>query len=72
MTVKDLRDVTFEGPAELKRMYDYAHSVFPIDKWRHDLGPFKIDRMGRKANRTLALERETAAGSPGNGVHWNI
>ena len=49
MTVKDLRDVTFEGPAGLERMYGYAHSAFPVEKWSRDLGPFKIDGMGRKA-----------------------
>lgn len=49
MTVRDLRDVTFDGPAELKRMYDYAHSVFPIEKWSHDLGPFRIEGSASKA-----------------------
>ncbi len=32
MIVNDLRNVTFNGPEELKHMYDYAHSVFPIAK----------------------------------------
>jgi hypothetical protein len=28
-TVHDLRHITFEGREGLKRLYDYAHSVFP-------------------------------------------
>lgn len=49
MNVHDLRNQTFEGPKGLKQMYDYAHSVFPIDKWRHSLGTFVIDGAGNRA-----------------------
>lgn len=49
MIVRDIRDVTFEGPEGLRRMYDYAHSVFPIEKWSHDLGPFRIEGGGNSA-----------------------
>ncbi len=49
MIVRDIRDVTFEGADGLKRMYDYAHSVFPIEKWSHDMGPFRIEGSGSRA-----------------------
>ena len=48
-TVHDLRDQIFEGPDGLKQMYDYAHSVFPIHKWRHALGTFVIEGTGDQA-----------------------
>ncbi|WP_419728967.1 nuclear transport factor 2 family protein [Lichenicola sp.] len=48
-TVIDLRHTTFEGADGLKRMYDYAHSVFPIEKWSHHMGPFRIDGRGDTA-----------------------
>ncbi len=47
--VIDLRHQTFAGPEELKKMYDYGHSVFPIEKWSHDMGPFKITGSGDRA-----------------------
>jgi hypothetical protein len=47
--VIDLRHTTFAGPEELKRMYDYAHSVFPIAKWSHSMGPFRIEGGGEHA-----------------------
>lgn len=49
MTVNDLRHVTFEGPAGMKQMYDYAHSVFPLEKWSHSMGPFAIEGTGNEA-----------------------
>jgi hypothetical protein len=49
-TVHDLRHMTFEGPEGLKRLYDYAHSVFPIHKWFHTLGTFAIDGEGDEAS----------------------
>ena len=48
-TVHDLRHATFEGPDGLKHLYDYAHSVFPLDTWWHDLGPFAIKGAGDEA-----------------------
>jgi hypothetical protein len=48
-TVHDLRHMTFEGPAGLKRLYDYAHSVFPLHKWSHSVGSFAIDGGGNEA-----------------------
>lgn len=48
-TVIDLRHQTFEGPKGLKQMYDYAHSVFPIQKWSHDMGPFRMAGGGGRA-----------------------
>ena len=48
-TVHDLRHATFEGEGGLKQLYDYAHSVFPLTKWWHDLGPFGITGAGDEA-----------------------
>ena len=47
--VHDLRDQTFEGLDGLKKMYDYAHSVFPMHQWRHSLGTFVIEGAGDQA-----------------------
>ncbi|AUI61187.1 nuclear transport factor 2 family protein [Amycolatopsis sp. BJA-103] len=49
-TVNDLRSQTFTGPDELKNLYDYAHSVFPLEKWFHDVGWFEIDGEGDSAD----------------------
>lgn len=51
-TVRDIRSQTFEGPDGLKQLYDFAHSVFPLHKWRHGLGAFKIVGAGDEANVT--------------------
>ena len=48
-TVRDIRTQTFAGPEELKKLYDYAHSVFPIEKMRHALGTFVIEGSGDEA-----------------------
>jgi 8-hydroxy-5-deazaflavin:NADPH oxidoreductase len=48
-TVHDLRHNTFEGPEGLKRLYDYAHSVFPLHKWFHSVGSFEIRGAGDTA-----------------------
>jgi hypothetical protein len=48
-TVHDLRHITFEGPDGLKQLYDYAHSVFPLHKWRHSRGTFVIQGAGDAA-----------------------
>ena len=49
-TVHDLRHTAFEGPDGLKQLYDYAHSVFPLAEWWHDLGPFAISGTGDEAH----------------------
>ncbi len=48
-TVHDLRHVTFYGESGLKQFYDYAHRVFPLAKWWHDLGPVAISGAGNEA-----------------------
>jgi hypothetical protein len=48
-TVHDLRHFTFEGPEGLKKLYDYAHSVFPLHKWFHTVGSFDIRGEGDAA-----------------------
>ena len=47
--VFDLREVTFSGCDGMKQMYDYAHSVFPMDKWYHSMGAFEIHGSGDHA-----------------------
>ncbi|UMR32424.1 nuclear transport factor 2 family protein [Massilia sp. MB5] len=48
--VNDIRTNLFEGPAGLKQLYDYAHSVFPLEKMRHALGTFVIEGSGNSAS----------------------
>lgn len=60
-TVHDIRHVTFEGPAGLKQLYDYAHSVFPLAKWFHSVGTFAIAGAGHEA----AVEWRW-------NVHWKV
>lgn len=48
--VHDLRNVTFEGVSGFRQVYDYAHSVFPMSKWRHSVGSFAIDGAGDDAS----------------------
>jgi hypothetical protein len=47
--VHDLRDSTFEGRKGMKEMFDYAHSVFPLDRWFHSMGAFEIAGAGNEA-----------------------
>jgi len=64
--VFDLREATFEGPEGMKQMYDYAHSVFPIEKWFHTMGPFEITGAGDEARaewRWVVSWREGHAGT---------
>ena len=75
MTVNDVRHVTFEGPVELKRMYDYAHSVFPIHKWSHDLGPFSIEGSGDRATATwrwIVNWRSEVQGVVSTGIYHDV
>jgi hypothetical protein len=48
-TVRDIRQAVFEGPIGLKKLYDYAHSVFPLHNWRHSVGTFVIDGAADRA-----------------------
>ncbi len=45
-TVNDVRHSVFSGAKGLKQMFDYAHSVFPLDKMFHTMGPFQISGDG--------------------------
>lgn len=47
--VHDLRETTFSGPDGMKQMYDYAHSVFAMDKWFHGMGAFEIHGANNEA-----------------------
>jgi SnoaL-like domain len=61
-TVNDIRQAEFKGRDGLKQLYDYAHSVFPLHKWRHGVGTFVIDGSGDEAtaewNWTVAWKAE--------------
>lgn len=48
-TVNDLRTADFIGEDQIKNMYDFAHSVFPLDNWKHSLGAFHIEGEGNTA-----------------------
>ena len=70
--VNDLRHATFSGPAGLKQMFDYAHSVFPLDKWFHTMGPFQICGSGSTAAaswRWLVNWRQDGAGVVSTGTY---
>ena len=51
--VNDLRTATFSGPDGMKKMFDYAHSVFHMEKWSHSMGAFEISGSGNKAEAHL-------------------
>jgi hypothetical protein len=71
-TVHDLRHMTFEGPEGLKRLYDYAHSVFPLHKWFHSLGTFVISGEGDEATaewRWIVSWREDQVGTVSTGTY---
>ena len=75
MTVNDIRHVTFEGPEGLKRMYDYAHSVFPLHKWSHDMGPFSIEGSGNQARarwRWVVKWRHEVQGTVSTGIYNDV
>ena len=68
----DLRTQTFTGPDELKNLYDYAHSVFPIHKMRHDVGTFVIEGTGDEATviwRWIVNWREDKQGVLSTGTY---
>lgn len=71
-TVIDLRHQTFEGVEGLKQMYDFAHSVFPIEKWSHDMGALPDRGWWRSCNRALALGREMAPRDSGHRFDGNL
>lgn len=73
--VIDLRRTTFAGAAELKRMYDYGHSVFPLDKWSHDMGPFRIEGGGDRATvhwRWVVKWRREIQGTVSTGTYDDV
>jgi hypothetical protein len=71
-TVHDLRHMTFDGPEGLKKLYDYAHSVFPLHKWFHTLGTFDIRGGGDFAEvswRWIVSWREDQIGTVSTGTY---
>jgi hypothetical protein len=71
-TVHDLRHMTFEGPDGLKKLYDYAHSVFPLHKWFHTVGNFDIRGQGDVAEaswRWIVSWRDDQIGTVSTGTY---
>jgi hypothetical protein len=71
-TVHDLRHMTFDGPAGLKKLYDYAHSVFPLHKMFHTMGTFLIEGEGDEASvkwRWIVNWREDHVGTLSTGTY---
>jgi hypothetical protein len=71
-TVHDLRHMTFEGPEGLKKLYDYAHSVFPLHKMFHSVGSFDIHGEGDTAEaswRWIVSWREEKIGTVSTGTY---
>jgi hypothetical protein len=70
--VHDVRDAVFEGPSGLKEMFDYAHSVFPMDKWFHSMGVIEITGAGDEAAaswRWLVSWKADRVGSVSTGTY---
>lgn len=71
-TVHDLRSQVFEGSDGMKKMFDYAHSVFPIGKWFHTMGPFQIEGSANEATvewRWIVSWREDQVGTVSTGTY---
>jgi hypothetical protein len=71
-TVRDLRSQVFEGYIGMKTMFDFAHSVFPIEKWFHTMGSFEIRGAGTEATanwRWLVSWREDNVGTVSTGTY---
>ena len=47
--LNDLRHTVFSNADGLKQMFDFAHSVFPLDKWFHTMGPCEIAGTSSRA-----------------------
>ena len=47
--VHDIRNSSFQGRNGMKEMFDYAHSVFPMESWFHSMGVFEIAGAGDEA-----------------------
>ena len=73
--VYDLRATTFEGPDGMRRMFDYAHSVFPMDKWFHSVGAFEITGAGDRAEahwRWIVSWKAQGAGTVSTGTYDDV
>ena len=73
--LNDLRHTEFSGPAGLKQMFDYAHSVFPLDKWFHTMGPFEIAGDSTRATvnwRWLVNWKESNQGIVSTGTYEDV
>ena len=71
-TVHDLRSQVFSGYEGMKQMFDFAHSVFPLDKWFHTMGPFEIKGSGNHATvewRWIVSRRAEHVGTVSTGTY---
>ncbi|KID96156.1 hypothetical protein MAJ_07924, partial [Metarhizium majus ARSEF 297] len=64
------RDATMTGEREIRSNYDYAHSVFPLSRWRHSVGAFEISD-GPLPNYPSPPLNTSAGGNERAYVHWN-
>ncbi len=73
--LNDLRHTVFAGPEGLKQMFDYAHSVFPLDKWFHTMGPYEISGDAARATvnwRWIVNWKDEHVGVVSTGTYTDI
>ena len=71
-TVNDSRHTVYTGPSEIKKMFDFGHSVIPLDRMFHSMGPFEIrgDGVNATANwRWFANWKEGDKGPLSTGTY---
>lgn len=73
-TTNDARHTTFEGLEGLKKLYDYAHSVFPLHQMKHSMGNFMIEGSGDEATvewQWVVSWREGLQGTVSTGTYYD-
>ena len=73
--INDLRTTTYEGPDGMKQMFDYAHSVFPMDKWSHSMGAFEISGSDDRAEahwRWVVSWKDEQVGTVSSGTYADV
>lgn len=73
--INDLRTSTYAGHDGLKQMFDYAHSVFPMDKWSHSMGVFEMSGSGDKAHvhwRWVVSWKDEQVGTVSTGTYDDV
>ncbi len=73
--INDLRTTTYDGHDGMKQMFDYAHSVFPMDKWFHSMGAFEISGAGERAEahwRWIVSWKADTVGTVSTGTYDDV